>query len=157
MASKKYSNEKFYKLYDSQSGEEIKTQIATKDSEKIAVDTVLEIKETNYNDLNKIEDQINGQNFILSNLKEKILTIKTLIENEENSQTVENYYQILRDVNSFIHKLGYKQTIETKETLVQLENQSNLLINLGQINDNLTQLNKINSDIKKAENIREFV
>jgi hypothetical protein len=156
-ASKKYSNERFYSVFEASTGAELKVETATKTSEKIAVDTVLDIKEKNYNDLDKIQDQVNSQRFILMNLREKIAVISKLLKSDESSINIDNYHQFLRDVNSFVHKLNYKQSPETKESLVQLENQYNLLLNLGQISDNLAQMNKINTELKKLENVREML
>ncbi|CCH43192.1 COP9 signalosome complex subunit 6 [Wickerhamomyces ciferrii] len=149
-AAKKHTNEKFIKIFDNKQNE-LKFDVDNKEAEKIAVDTVLEIKENDSNDESqKANDQLISQSFLLKTIKNKIRLIIAFLQQADPEKTP-NYYDILRNVNSFISKIQYKQDEDIKTKLVDLETEYNTLISIGTITENIKNLESISLDLKKYD------
>lgn len=148
-ALKKFTNQKFVRIYNNHL-EELKYDVSTKEAEKIAVDTVLDVKDVDHEDeLNKATEQLESQSFILDTLHSKIELIIAYL-NEVDPSTP-GYYDILRQINSFISKSKYKQDEPVKMKLVDLETDYNMLISLGTLNDTIKGLDSVNLDLKKYD------
>ncbi|CAM9012721.1 unnamed protein product [Wickerhamomyces anomalus] len=150
LSLKKFTNQKFVKIYDNQLND-LKYNVDTKEAEKVAVDTVLDVKDVeNEDELNKATDQIESQSFILKTLHSKIELILEYLTKTDPASTP-GYYDILRQVNSFISKVKFKQNDDIKTKLIDLETDYNMLISLGTMNDTIKGLDSINLDLKKYD------
>lgn len=150
-ASKTYTNQKFVKVYDNEKIE-LKYDVDTKEAEKVAIDTVLDLKDIdNEDELNKATEQIESQQFTLKTLQSKI---KLIIEylNNSNPEKKQGYYDIIRHVNSFISKIQYKQDESIQTKLLDLETDYNMLISLGSLSENIKTLDNINLGLKRYDN-----
>lgn len=149
-ASKKFTNQKFVKVFDNQ-WKELSYVVDTKEAEKVAVDTILELHETeNDDELSKATEQIESQKFILRTMHSKIKLIIDYLNRTDPSNP--GYYETLRQVRSLLSKLQYQQDSQVKTHLIDLETNYNMLISLGVLNENIKTLDSISLDLKKYDN-----
>ncbi|KAH3682282.1 hypothetical protein WICPIJ_006751 [Wickerhamomyces pijperi] len=124
------TNPQFYKIYQSSSSSstdeaesKTSTQIKTKDSEKVAIDTILTLQEDKSSDEEKhfaLFYKVNKS--FLAELESRI---DIILRNVPTTyQTLQHKdYQLLRDVNSLVAKLQqYKQGQDQVLSLIGLEN-----------------------------------
>lgn len=149
-ASKKFTNQKFVRIFDSELNE-LPYDVDTKEAEKVAVDTVLELHETeNSDELSKATEQIESQKFILQTMHSKIKLIIDYLNKTDPSKP--GFYDTLRQVKSLLSKLQYQQDSQVKTRLIDLETGYNMLISLGVLNENIKTLDSISLDLKKYDN-----
>lgn len=144
LATQKFSNVKFIKVYDTELNE-LKYDIVSKDAEKISVDTILNLKDgVELNNQAKLKQQVELQKFTLASIERKVNVLKRYLESKPEDQAV------LRNINALISKLlNFKATQDIKTQLVDLENDFNLLLTLGSVNENLSTLTRVSNELKR--------
>lgn len=133
----------FYKVYQhNQQISKNSNQIKTKDAEKIAIETIISLPETNQIDEELQFDQflLSHQSF-LSQLSQRIDIIISQISHCKD-------YEILREINSLVAKLNYKHgQSQIGLNLVSLENNWKFYMEVVISLQNLSKLDDLKTSI----------
>ncbi|KAH3670304.1 hypothetical protein WICMUC_004873 [Wickerhamomyces mucosus] len=118
-------------------------EIKSKEAEKIAIDTILNLKENNFN--NELENFKQIYQINKKFLYELSSRIEILLQNLPQIKD----FNKLRHLNSLISKLNYKINDDLKLNLINFQNNLTFYMEILMILQNLKKLNNLQSQISK--------